>query len=78
MYSVLREILSCCCFIVIVYLISYSNRNTNSFLQVNHLRHYFLNIGRSTDDFTKVSRKATRRTKAIYIHECNRLDSLHQ
>jgi hypothetical protein len=54
MWSSIREILSYVCFLWIVYAVAYSNRNNNAFLQVNHLRHFFLNIGHSQYDYTKV------------------------
>lgn len=55
MQSVIREILSYCCFIWMIYAISHSNRSSYSFQQVNHLRHYVLNTGDSQYDFIKVS-----------------------
>jgi hypothetical protein len=54
MWSILREIFSYLCFLWIVYTLSYSNRDNNAFVQVNHLRNYFLNIGHNRYDYTKV------------------------
>jgi hypothetical protein len=54
MWSIIREVTVYLCFIWILYVISYSNRNNNDFLQVNHLRHFFLNIGSSSNDYTQV------------------------
>jgi len=54
MWSIIREITTYLCFIWILYVISYSSRNNNDFLQVNHLRHFFLNIESSNNDYTQV------------------------
>jgi hypothetical protein len=54
MRSILREVASYCGFVWMIYTISYSNRNRHAFLQVNHLRQYFLNIGDVNNDFTQV------------------------
>ena len=54
MHSIIREVLCYCCFLWIVFAITYSNRNPNAFLQVNHLRHHLLNLGHSQHDYTKV------------------------
>lgn len=57
MWSIIREICSYVCFIYIGYAVSYSTRNPNAFLQANHLRKFFLNIGHSQYDYTKVIKK---------------------
>ena len=62
MSTILREILSYCSFIWIIYLISYSNRNPNAFLQVHHLRHFLLNLGHSHHDYTKVNESDERQS----------------
>jgi hypothetical protein len=54
MWSVIRETLIYLCFVLILCLITYSNRNQNSFLQVNHLRKFFLNTRQLNQDYTKV------------------------
>jgi hypothetical protein len=55
MWSIIQEITAYLCFLWILYAISYSNRNNNDFLQVNHLRHFVLNIGHSNNDYTQIS-----------------------
>ncbi|CAF3684254.1 unnamed protein product [Adineta steineri] len=50
MWSILREIFIYICFLSLLCIITYSNRHSNAFLQVNHLRKYFLN-----SDYTKIS-----------------------
>jgi hypothetical protein len=55
MHSIIREIVTYCCFIWMIYTLSYANRNSNAFLQVNHLRQYFLNIGNAANDYSHVS-----------------------
>ena len=54
MWLIIREFLSCLFFLCIVYTISNSNRNNKAYLQVNHLRHFFMNSGDSRYDYTKV------------------------
>jgi hypothetical protein len=54
MWSIIREILSYLCYLWIVYALTFATRDNNSFMQVNHLRHFFLNIGHSQHDYTKV------------------------
>ena len=50
MWLIIREVLIYICFLLLLCLVAYSNRDQNSFLQVNHLRKYFLK-----SDYTKVS-----------------------
>ncbi|CAF4379340.1 unnamed protein product, partial [Adineta steineri] len=45
MWAIIREYLIYFTFAVLVFVITYSNREHNSFYQVNHLRAYFLNQG---------------------------------
>ncbi len=52
MRSIIREIFSYFCFLTMIYLAAYSNINSNAFLQVQHLRNFFLN---SKEDFTRIS-----------------------
>ena len=54
MQSIIREVLCYCCFLWIVFTITFSNHNPNAFLQVNHLRHHLLNLGHSQHDYTQV------------------------
>ncbi|UJR06650.1 hypothetical protein I4U23_010936 [Adineta vaga] len=55
MWSIIREMLLYLCFLSLLYVIIYSNRDSNAFLQVNHLRKYFLNLRQNDLDYTKVS-----------------------
>lgn len=52
--TVIREICLFAVFLSILYIFIYSNRNTNSFYQVQHLRNFFLNSKNSTYDYSKV------------------------
>ncbi len=54
MWLILREIFTYLCFLSVLSVIIYSHRDTNSFLQVNHLRKYFLNQRQTNYDYTKV------------------------
>ncbi|CAF4339360.1 unnamed protein product, partial [Adineta steineri] len=56
MWSIIREILIYICFLTVLYNIIYSNRNSNSFLQVNHSRDFFLNSRQINCDYTKISK----------------------
>jgi hypothetical protein len=51
MWSIIREALTYFGFVIVLYLITYSNRDQNAFLQVNHLRKIFL---KTNPDYTKV------------------------
>lgn len=55
MWSIIRELVSYCCFIWMIYVVSYSNRNQHGYDQVNHLRHFLLNRGHARYDYMKVS-----------------------
>ncbi len=55
MWSVIQEILIYFCFLSLLYIVTYSNRPSNSFLEVNHLRKYFLNSRQTNCDYTQVS-----------------------
>ena len=54
MWSIIREGLTYLCFLSLLFIITYSNQNSNSFLQVNHLQKYFHNSRQSHLDFIKV------------------------
>ena len=54
MWTIIREMLSYLSYLWIIYTITCSNRNNHAFLQVNHLRQFYLNIGHSNHDYTKV------------------------
>jgi hypothetical protein len=54
MWSLIGEILIYFCFFSLLCVIAYSNRDDNTFLQVNHLRKFFLNSRQIDNDYTKV------------------------
>ncbi|CAF5136050.1 unnamed protein product, partial [Rotaria sp. Silwood1] len=54
MWSIIRELLTYLCFLTMIYLTTYSNINSNAFLQVKHLRNFFLNTKQIDRDYTKV------------------------
>ncbi|CAF4054709.1 unnamed protein product [Adineta steineri] len=51
----LKELLLYLCFITVLYIIIYSNRDLNSFLQVNHSRKFFFNSRQINCDYTKIT-----------------------
>ncbi|UJR18997.1 hypothetical protein I4U23_022127 [Adineta vaga] len=55
MRSIIYEILLYLCFLSFLYVIIYSNRDSNAFFKVNHLRKYFLNSRQIDFDYTKIS-----------------------
>ncbi|CAF1360361.1 unnamed protein product, partial [Adineta steineri] len=55
MWAVIREFLIYFIFAILVFIITYSNREQHSFYQVSHLRAYFLNQRQTTADYTKIS-----------------------
>ncbi len=55
MWSIIRETFIYLCFLSLLYIVTYSNHGSNSFLQVNHLRKYLQNSRQIDCDYTKVS-----------------------
>jgi polycystin 1L2 len=55
MWSILREIFTYLCFLILLYTITYSNQNSNSYFQVDHLRKYLFNSGENDFDYSKIS-----------------------
>ncbi|CAF1549867.1 unnamed protein product, partial [Adineta steineri] len=55
MWAIIREILNYVGYLCLLYVIIYSNKNQNAFLQVQHLRNFFLNTRSTNDDYTKIS-----------------------
>ncbi|CAF1004007.1 unnamed protein product [Adineta steineri] len=55
MWAIIREFLIYFIFAILVFIITYSNREQHSFYQVNHLRAYFLNQRQTTADYTKIN-----------------------
>ncbi len=54
MWSIIREIFLYICFLSLLSVIVYSNRDSNSYFQVKHLRKYFLNSRQMDNDYSKV------------------------
>lgn len=57
MWEIIREFLAYLSFLWILYVVSYSNRNPNSFYIVQHLQEDFLSLNNATTDFTQVRKK---------------------
>ncbi|UJR11128.1 hypothetical protein I4U23_015309 [Adineta vaga] len=55
MWSVMKEAMLYICFIAVLYVVIYSNRDSSAFYQVDHLRKYFLNTRQTDLDYTKIS-----------------------
>lgn len=55
MWTMLREICVYLFFLLLLYLVTYSNRHPHAFEQVDHLRKYFLNSRQSELDYTKIA-----------------------
>ncbi|CAF1178747.1 unnamed protein product [Adineta steineri] len=56
MWEIIKEILAYGTFLWMLYLVSYSNRDPNSFYLMQHLQSDFLNVNSATEDFTQISR----------------------
>ena len=54
MWSIIRELFSYLAFLILISLIVYSNQQANSFVQVRHLRRYFLNTRQIDQSYLKV------------------------
>jgi hypothetical protein len=54
MWSIIHEIVIYLIFIILICVITFSNREQNSSLQVEHLRKYFLNTRQADYDYTEV------------------------
>jgi len=54
MWSIIREIFLYLCFLSLLSVIVYPNRDSNSYLQVKHLRKCFLNSRQMDTDYSKV------------------------
>ncbi|CAF4003433.1 unnamed protein product [Adineta steineri] len=55
MWAIIREYLIYFIFAILVFVITYSNREQHSFYQVNHLRAYFLNERQTTTDYNNIN-----------------------
>jgi hypothetical protein len=54
MWKIIKEVLTYLCFLSMLYAVIYSNVHQNAFLEVNHLRKFFLNTRSIDQDYTKV------------------------
>jgi hypothetical protein len=54
MWSIIREGLTYFIFLLVLYVLIYSNRNENTFHQMNHLKTFFLNTRQMENDYTEV------------------------
>ncbi len=73
MRSIIRESLTYCGFLIILGIITYSNRNQNTFLQVDHLRKFLLNTRQIDNDYTKVYRSLIRLKNLFLISRFQQL-----
>jgi hypothetical protein len=55
MREIINEVLIYLCYLTMIYLVTYSSMNANSFDQVDHLRKFFLNSRQIDGDYMKVS-----------------------
>ncbi|CAF1460939.1 unnamed protein product [Adineta steineri] len=55
MWAIIREYLIYFIFAILVFIITYSNREQHSFFQVDHLRAYLLNQRQTTVDYTNIN-----------------------
>ncbi|CAF4050924.1 unnamed protein product, partial [Adineta steineri] len=63
MWSMIKELLLYLCFITVLYTIIYSNRDLNSFLQVNHSRKFFFNSRQINCDYTQTDKNFKKTAK---------------
>ncbi len=54
MWSIIRKIFTNICFVVLLSLLIYSNHQSNSFLEVQHLQKYFLNTREIDNNYLEV------------------------
>ena len=55
MWAMVREVVTYFCFLLLINLLASSRLDTNSFVQVDHLRHLFLNTRQSQCDYTRIN-----------------------
>lgn len=58
MWEIVRELLAYLSFLWILYVVSYSNRDPNSYYLMQHLTDDFLNLNNATTDFTQVKNQS--------------------
>ncbi len=54
MWSIIQEFFISVIFLILICLITFSNRQQNNFYQVQHLQNYFLNARQIDCDYTQV------------------------
>ena len=54
MWTYIRHLVIYSFYLSVLYIVSYANRNPNSYQQVDHLRNYFLNPNNATHNYMKV------------------------
>lgn len=54
MWKIIRKMLINIIFVTIIYTVSYTNRDSNAILQVNHLQQFFLNTRSLKENFAEV------------------------
>jgi hypothetical protein len=72
MWSIIRELGTYLCFLVLLYLSTYSNMNQHAFQQVQHLRRYFLNSHGLYPEFVQVIYRSVFVHRSITIVICHR------
>jgi hypothetical protein len=73
MWLIIREIFTYFTFLSLLYFITYSNINQNSFYQVGHLRKFLLNTRQIDNDYTKVYRSLIRLKNFVLISRFQQL-----
>ena len=56
-------------FVTVMYIVSYTNRDSNAILQVQHLKQFFFNTRSSTNNFSEV--------RDVLLAAANSLPPLH-
>ena len=67
MWSIIRELVIYLIFLSLLYFVTYSNMNHQSFDQVKHFREFFLNSREIDRDFSKVRRRVNRNEMLICV-----------
>jgi hypothetical protein len=54
MWKLVRKMFVNIVFVTVLYIVRYTNRDSNAIVQVQHLKYFFLNTYNSTNHFTKI------------------------